>query len=170
MPVNHALRPEDVVPLRLDIAELEQNPFQVSRLRFQDLFEYVEIFRRMHSIDAEVEGAGGEAVLARDRVEDFRRSRIIEPARADDDGIEFVLVLGEEFQFRRDPFRDHGREERVDSRARRDERRERNRDVDEFFWKLDTHWWIVRSARDVTSPGSAGNLVIERSRRRGTRS
>ena len=50
MPIDRALRAENLVPLRLDVSHFEQDPLQISRFGFQDLFEHVEIFRRMHSI------------------------------------------------------------------------------------------------------------------------
>ena len=76
--------------------------------------------------------------------------------------VEFVPVLREKPQLCRDPFRDHRRQNRVDQRAGGDECDQGDRAIAEPGWKLDAHWWIVRSARDVTDPGLAGNPVIER--------
>jgi hypothetical protein len=83
----------------------------------------------MQRIDAEIKSVRRHPVLARDLVENRRRDRVINAARPDEQSVEFVLVLREKLQLRRDPFRNNRRQERVDRAAGRDERGERDGSV-----------------------------------------
>ena len=132
MPVDHALGAEDIVPSGLNVAELEEHPLQVSRFRFEDLFEDIKVFRRMHSVDSEIESVGRHPVFAGGGVEDFRRNGVIEAARADDDGIELVLMLGIELQLCGDAFRDHWGQKPVNDGAGGGEEAERDRAIPEI--------------------------------------
>ncbi len=98
MPVKEALRAENI-PGRflLDVSDFDENPLQFSRFCLQDLLENIEIFRRMHPINAEIECVGRETVFACDTVENFRRDRVIEMAGAEEERIELIFVLREEF-------------------------------------------------------------------------
>ena len=86
-----------VRPLVLDFLYFDEDPLQISRLRLQDLLEHIEILRRKHSIDAEIERPGRHPALACGLVENFRRDRVIKAARTEKEGIELVLVFGKEF-------------------------------------------------------------------------
>ena len=80
----------------------------------------------MHSIDTEIESPGRKAVRARCFVENFRGNGVIDPARTDDERVEFILVLCEEFQLRRNAFWNRRRQENVQEKARGHERDQRD--------------------------------------------
>ena len=137
VPVEEALRAENLeVRLGFDVVDLDENPLEAARFRLQDLLEDIEIFRRIHPVDAEIEGPGRDAVLARDLVESFRRNRVVETARPEKKGVELVLVLREEFQFFRDAFGNGRRQERVINKARRQQGAEPKGDANESMREL----------------------------------
>src|SRR5256886_12390165 len=87
----------------------------------------------MKGIDAEIEGARRKTVLARGLIENLRRDRVIDAAGPDQQGIELLLVLREELQFRRNALGNERRKQRVNERAGRDEGEESDRGAERIF-------------------------------------
>jgi hypothetical protein len=97
----------------LNLSQLEENPFQIRWPALQDLLQNIEVFRWVHSVDAEIKRPGGNAMLAIDLIEELGRYRVIKMAGPDENGIELIFVFDKKAQLGFDVGRNSRRQEGV---------------------------------------------------------
>ena len=162
MPVEKTLCAEDVgLRFCVDVADFQENPLELSRFGLEDLLEHIEIFRRIHSVDAEIKGPGRDTIFAGGPIENFRRNGVVEAARAEKKRVEFVLVLGENPQLFHHSFGNGRGQQGMINRARGQKGAEAESNADESIQE-----WFVHAGSSSSSFSFSSSIFQRRIRAR----